>query len=280
MKSIVVTGASTGIGWGISKIFIEKGWRVFGSVRKQADAVRLQTEFGQNFTPLLFDVTDDEGVKKGFELVKSQLNGEALSGLVNNAGIAVSGPMIHVDLEELKWQFEVNVIGAVRVTQAFAPLLGAIEGFKGSAGKIINISSVAGEIAGPFLGSYAGSKFALEGISHSMRRELQKYGVQVVIVRPGFVSTPIWDKESATDQNKWEGNPYADAMIGYQKYMLKNGKRGLKPEDLGNKVWQIMDSKKPKLIYPVVKNYLKEWLIPSSMPVRWLDNYIKKGFGW
>jgi len=280
MKNILVTGASTGIGWGIAKIFIKKGWRVFGSVRKQADADRLQAELGENFTSLLFDVTDGEAVNNALQQLKTLLGDNQLHALVNNAGIAVSGPMLHVNLEELKWQFEVNVIGAVRVTQAFAPLLGAAEDFTGSPGKIINISSVAGEIAGPFLGSYAGSKFALEGISHSMRRELQKYGVQVVIVRPGYVSTPIWDKESATDQDKWKGNPFEKAMVGYQKYMLKNGKRGLTPQDLGNKVWQITNAKKPKLVYPVVKNYIKEWLIPSTIPARWLDGFIKKQFGW
>src|SRR5512146_788683 len=122
MKSVVVTGASTGIGWGCAKVLLSRGFRVFGSVRKDADAKRLKSEFGANFTPLLFDVTDAAAVKQGAERASAALGGETLAGLVNNAGIAVAGPLLYLDVDEFRNQLEVNLTGQLIVTQAFAPL--------------------------------------------------------------------------------------------------------------------------------------------------------------
>ncbi|HLY05391.1 MAG TPA: SDR family NAD(P)-dependent oxidoreductase, partial [Rhizomicrobium sp.] len=180
MKSVVVTGASTGIGWGCTKVLVQKGFRVFGSVRKQADAGRLSREFGAGFAPLLFDVTDSAAIRTAADQVRSALGGEALAGLVNNAGIAVAGPLLYIDPDELRRQLEVNVVGQVLVTQAFAPLLAA-EG-KDKAGRIVMISSVGGRNASPFMGPYNASKFALEGLSESLRRELMLLGVDVIVV--------------------------------------------------------------------------------------------------
>jgi len=125
MKSVVVTGSSTGIGWGIAKVLVAKGFRVFGSVRKAEDGERLKEEFGANFMPLTFDVTDAQAVARGAEQVSAALGGETLSGLVNNAGIAVAGPLLYLKLDEFRQQIEVNLTGQLVVTQAFAPLLGA-----------------------------------------------------------------------------------------------------------------------------------------------------------
>jgi NAD(P)-dependent dehydrogenase (short-subunit alcohol dehydrogenase family) len=125
MKSVVVTGASTGIGWGCAKVLVQRGFHVFGSVRKEADAERLKTEFGERFTPLLFDVTDGGAVNRGADQVAAALGSATLAGLVNNAGIAVAGPLLYLDVDELRHQLEVNVTGQLTVTQAFAPLLGA-----------------------------------------------------------------------------------------------------------------------------------------------------------
>jgi NAD(P)-dependent dehydrogenase (short-subunit alcohol dehydrogenase family) len=124
MRSVVVTGASTGIGWGTVKVLIGSGFRVFGSVRKDADANRLSSEFGPRFVPLLFDVTDQAAINAGAARVEAMLAGETLFGLVNNAGIAVPGPLLYLTLDEVRRQLEVNVIGQLAVTQSFAPLLG------------------------------------------------------------------------------------------------------------------------------------------------------------
>src|SRR5512140_191283 len=145
MQSVVITGASTGIGWAAAKLLLGRGFRVFGSVRKQADADRLKAEFGAGFTPLLFDVTDEAAVLAAAREVRAALNGETLTGLVNNAGIAVAGPVLELSADEFRRQMDVNVIGPVIVTQAFAPLLGSDPTLKGPKGRIVMISSVAGK---------------------------------------------------------------------------------------------------------------------------------------
>src|ERR1700679_3236501 len=151
MKSVVVTGSSTGIGWGAAKVLIEHGFRVFGSVRKEADGARLKKEFGDSFVPLLFDVTATAAVNAAAEQVAAALGGETLAGLVNNAGIAIAGPLLYLKIDELRHQLEVNVIGQLIVTQAFAPLLGADTTRKGEPGRIVMISSVGGKNANPFM---------------------------------------------------------------------------------------------------------------------------------
>src|ERR1700678_3780224 len=149
-RSVVVTGSSTGIGWGITKILIKKGIRVFGRVRKQADADRLQAEFGTNFVPLMFDVTDSRAVIEAAKKTSEMLDGWPLLGLVNNAGIAVSGPLLYLDVDEFRHQLEVNITGQLIATQAFAPLLMAQKTQKSGPGRIVMISSVGGKNATPF----------------------------------------------------------------------------------------------------------------------------------
>src|SRR4030081_1098321 len=131
MQSVVITGASTGIGWATAKLLLDRGFRVFGSVRKQADADRLKSEFGANFTPLLFDVTDEAAVLAAAREVRSALNGETLAGLVNNAGIGVAGAVLEISADAFRRQMEVNVIGPIISTQAFGPLLGSDPSLQG-----------------------------------------------------------------------------------------------------------------------------------------------------
>ena len=176
MQSVVVTGVSTGIGWGCVKVLVASGFRVFGSVRKQADAERLTKEFGANFTPLIFDVTDEAAVAAGAKQVEAALAGETLSGLVNNAGVAVPGPLLNLKIEDFERQIAINLAGPLIVTQAFAPLLGVDRSRKGAPGRIVMISSVGGKNAWPFNGAYSASKFGLEGMSESLRRELMIFG--------------------------------------------------------------------------------------------------------
>src|SRR5207245_2882615 len=141
----VITGASTGIGWATAKLLLDRGFRVFGSVRKQADAARLKGEFGANFTPLMFDVTNEAAVLLAAREVRAALGGETLSGLVNNAGVAVAGPVLELAADEFRRQLELNVIGPIITTQAFGPLLGSDPSLKGPKGRIVMVSSVAGK---------------------------------------------------------------------------------------------------------------------------------------
>ena len=194
MQSVVITGASTGIGFAAAKLLLARGFRVFGSVRKQADADRLKSEFGANFIPLVFDVTDEAAVFAAAREVRAALEGQTLAGLVNNAGIAVAGPLLEISSDQFRKQMEVNVIGPVIATQAFGPLLGSDPSLKGPKGRIVMISSVAGRNGNPLTAAYSASKHAIEGLSESLRRELMLFGIDVIIVAPGAVKTPIWGK--------------------------------------------------------------------------------------
>ena len=193
-RAVVITGASTGIGEACVRLLVERDFLVFGSVRTAADAERLKAQFGENYAPLFFDVTDGDAVARAAVAVEDRLQGGTLAGLVNNAGMAVAGPLLHVPVEELRRQLEVNVIGQIRVTQAFAPLLGARASQGEPPGRIVNMSSVAGRMVGPLMGPYSASKFALEAMSDALRRELAVYGIAVVVIEPGMIATPIWDK--------------------------------------------------------------------------------------
>lgn len=270
-KSVVVTGSSTGIGWGITKVLIKKGIRVFGSVRKQADADRLQGEFGTNFVPLMFDVTDSHAVVEGAKKAATMLDGQPLLGLVNNAGIAVAGPLLYLDIDEFRHQLEVNVTGQLIVTQAFAPLLTSEHG--APAGRIVMISSVGGKNASPFVGPYSASKFALEGFSESLRRELLLLGIDVIVVAPGAVATPIWDKAEQVDVSRYANTPYAAPLAAIRNYMLVSGRKGLKPEKLGQAVLKALTTSNPKTRYVVTPEPLQNFLV-NTLPKRMVDRMI------
>ena len=280
MQSVVVTGVSTGIGWGITKILIQNGYRVFGSVRKTQDAERLQAEFGQTFVPLIFDVTDEEKVHAAARQVRDQLNGETLFGLVNNAGVAVPAPLAHMPIDEFRTQMEINLTGQLIVTQAFLPLLGMDRSLKGKPGRLINMSSTSGKRGAPFVGAYVTSKHALEGMSETLRIELMLYGIDVIIIGPGAVATPIWDKGEQVDLTKYQHTEYVEAARKFQKYMVEDGRKGLPSEKIGEVVLHALTTSKPRVRYPVVPNMLKNWIIPMLLPKRYVDKLIAKGLGF
>jgi NAD(P)-dependent dehydrogenase (short-subunit alcohol dehydrogenase family) len=276
MQSIVVTGVSTGIGWGTAKVLIEKGCHVYGSVRKIEDANRLSAVWGDAFTPLLFDVTDECAVRKAADLVAEGLQGETLFGLVNNAGIAVAGPLIYQPIAEFRHQLEVNLEGPLIVTQMFVDLLKASAG---GPGRIVNISSVGGKIAGPFLGAYHASKFGLEGLSDCLRREMMIHGIDVVIVEPGSVATPIWDKAEQLDTTPFEKTEYAKALEKFRSYMIENGRKGFSAERLGETVWQALTAPHPRVRYAAVPSALTSWFLPRLLPSRWIDAVLARNLG-
>jgi NAD(P)-dependent dehydrogenase (short-subunit alcohol dehydrogenase family) len=278
MKSVVVTGASTGIGHGCVKILIAKGFRVFGSVRKQADADRLQAEFGPSFTPLIFDVTDQEAVKRGAAAVETTLDGETLFGLVNNAGIAVAGPLLYLGLDELRHQLEVNLISQLGVTQAFAPLLGADTSRKGAPGRIVMMSSIGGKNAFPFMGPYAASKFGLEGLGESLRRELMLFGIDVIMIRPGAVATPIWDKADEIDVNRFANTPYLEPLKKIKDVMIQRGHAGYPPERIGRAVLKALTTARPKVSYTENPEKLQGAAV-AILPKRVLDRAVAGQLG-
>ncbi len=276
-RSVVVTGASTGIGHACVKALTASGIHVFGSVRKQADADRLAQEFGANFTPLLFDVTDEAAVAAGARKVEVALDGGTLFGLVNNAGIAVPGPLLYLKVDDFRHQLSINLTGQLIVTQAFAPLLGADQARKGAPGRIVMISSIGGKNALPFVGPYATSKFGLEGFSESLRRELLVFGIDVVIVAPGAVATPIWDK-SDVDVTPYANTPYAPALDKMKDFMIANGRKGLPAERIGETVRTALTTANPKVRYTVAPNPFQVFLT-RVLPRRTVDKMIAGRIG-
>lgn len=278
-KSVVITGASTGIGWGTSKVLLSRGFQVFGTVRKPSDADRLQKEFGSHFRPLLMDVTDAIAVDRAAAEVADRLANTRLTGLVNNAGIAVPGPLLHLSIEDYGRQIEVNLIAPLRVTQAFAGLLGTDRIRSGPPGRIVNISSVGGKIGAPFIGAYAASKHGLEGMSESLRRELMLYGIDVILIGPGAVATPMWDKAEAVDVSEFQQTDYAAILDRFSKYFIAQGRKGLPPERIGEVVYAALTTPKPKVRYAVVPQRFQNWILPNLLPRRVVDRFIAKQLG-
>jgi NAD(P)-dependent dehydrogenase (short-subunit alcohol dehydrogenase family) len=273
MKSVVITGVSSGIGLGAARVLVSEGYRVFGSVRRQADADRLRQELGERFVALLFDVTDADAVKAGAEQVRAALGGEPLFGLVNNAGVAVAGPVLELPLDELRRQLEVNLVGVVACLQAFAPMLWQGVPASEKPGRIVNITSVGGKTALPFLSPYVASKFALEGVSESLRREMRLFGVEVIVIAPGFVSTEMTVKGAETDLTPYDGTPYAAALARVRAFMTPGEGAALTPERLGRAILHALTTPRPAVRYTVAPNPLQTFLI-EHLPKRMIDGMI------
>jgi NAD(P)-dependent dehydrogenase (short-subunit alcohol dehydrogenase family) len=278
MRSVVVTGASTGIGWATAKLLLARGFRVFGSVRKVQDAQRLSSEFGTNFTPLLFDVTDEAKVRAAASEVRVALNGETLAGLVNNAGIAVAGPLLELTTDEFRRQMDVNVIGPVIATQAFGPLLGADTSLRGPKGRIAMVSSVAGKNGNPLLSPYSTSKHAIEGLSESLRREFTLFGIDVIIIAPGAVKTPIWGKADEIDISTYKNSPFFSALQGVRKFMAQLSETGLPAERIAEVIFTALTTASPKVRYQITPDPMRH-LIVSVLPKRTVDKIIAKRLG-
>jgi NAD(P)-dependent dehydrogenase (short-subunit alcohol dehydrogenase family) len=278
MKSVVITGASTGIGWATAKWLLDRGFRVFGSVRKQADADRLKGAFGANFTPLIFDVTDEPAVLAAAREVRDALNGETLAGLVNNAGIAVAGPVLELAADEFRRQMEVNVIGPIIATQAFGPLLGSDPQLRGPKGRIVMISSVSGKTGAPMTSAYAASRHAIEGLSESLRRELMLFGIDVIIIAPGAVKTPIWSKADDVDISAYNNSPFFPALERIRKYMRQLGDTGLPAEKIAEAIAEALTSAHPKVRYQLTPDPMRH-LVTAVLPKRRVDKIIAKRLG-
>ena len=279
MKKIVVTGVSTGIGYSSAKILCRSGYFVYGSVRKQEDADRLSAKLGDHFQPLIFDVTDPKAILESAERVQSDLKpGECITGLVNNAGIALGGPVTLIDTKVFRKQFEVNFFGLIDMTKACLPLLGASKG-SNNQGKIINISSVSGKRSHPFLAPYTASKFAVEAFSDSLRRELMIYGVDVILIEPGPIKTAIWDKAPDPENNQFIGSDYEPSLGKFYKLFIEMGKKGLDADIIGKRVKSIMQDPSPRVRHVITPNRLLNYTLPGILPSRMFDKLVGKSLG-
>jgi NAD(P)-dependent dehydrogenase (short-subunit alcohol dehydrogenase family) len=279
-KDVVVTGVSTGIGWGTTKVLVWKGFRVFGSVRKQADADRLLRDFGKGFVPLMMDITDADAVHQAAQKVGSMIGDRNLVGLVNNAGIVVSGPLLYLRPSDYRRQLDVNMIAPLVVIQAFAPLLGTDKKRQGPTGRIVNITSSGAKVPIPLLGAYSASKSGLEGMSDVLRLELTLFGIDLVMIEPGFVNTTMYDKGEKEDLSEFKPTEYWGAVQKFQKFIVAEGRKGFSPERLGEAVHLALSAAKPKARYAVIKQRFKNWTLPRLLPARMLDAVVAKQLGF
>lgn len=274
-KTVVITGASTGIGRACALYMDKLGWRVFAGVRKESDAASLRGEGPGRLTPLFLDVTDSKSVKEAARVVSNAVGPDGLSGLVNNAGIPYGGPVEYLDVDKVRAEFEVNFFGAITVTQTFLPLLRA------GKGRIVNISSISGLVSMPFVSSYSSAKFALEALSDSLRVELSPWDIQVSVVEPGAIATPIWGKAEEAVQDlirhgPQEGLDLYGGLIGPMQSRFKL--HGLPPDEVAKAVAHALTSRRPKTRYIVgaegkiylllkhLPDHLRDWLIRSQLP--------------
>ena len=274
---VVITGVSTGIGYNTAKYLVEKGFYVFGSVRKQSDADRIKANLGDQFTPLIFDVTDVEGLKIAVDQAKAIIGSAGLKALVNNAGTSIYGPLMHLSPEEFRQQLDINVIGAFCVTQAFLPLLGT-EKTKRSPGRVVNISSISGKVAMPFMGAYAASKYALEAMSDALRRELYLYGIDVILIEPGVTATPLLDK--VREQfNRYQGTDYASILEAHASKSGDRQESEFSVEVVSQTIHKAITSKSPKVRYSLPNKLISGWYLPRFFPARVVDRLIAKVLG-
>ena len=253
--SILVTGASTGIGEACALHFERLGWQVFAGVRRDEDGESLQakTTAKGRLHPVRVDVADAASVDRGMKEIGAALDGAGLTALVNNAGIAVGGPVEYLPLDDWRRQFEVNVIGQIAVTQAAMPLIRTA----GARGRIVFMGSIGGRLASPLIAPYAASKHAIEAIAESMRHELVETGIRVVVVEPGAVRTPIWDKGQSAADDIEAGMPdeakerYGAAVADLRKAMAFQARTGVDPEVVARVVEKAITSSRPAARYLV-----------------------------
>jgi NAD(P)-dependent dehydrogenase (short-subunit alcohol dehydrogenase family) len=275
MKYILITGVSSGIGHATVRFLIDKGYYIFGSVRKVGDKAKLESDFPRNFTCLRFDVTKKEEVLDTFNQVKTILNGNHLSGLVNNAGGSVGGPMNLLSDEKFRQQIEVNLFGVRNVTNVFLPLLGAYKGFKGQPGKVINNSSLAGVFNTPFNGAYCVSKHAVESLGEIYRRELMLYGIDVVSIQSGPIESQIWTKNIGIF-DEFADSDYAN-MLKKAETIMENAQKDALPAMVISKlIYKILNSRNPKTSYIVNKNKLLTTILVKYLPSRLVDRLLWK----
>ena len=273
-EAVLVTGAAKGIGRACA-LRLARTFRVYAGVRSPADGAALVAEAGANVSPVVFDVTDQQALHAAAEFITADLSGALLRGIVNNAGIAVAGPIEFVPIAELRRQFEVNVLGPIAVAQAMLPLL------RKSHGRIVNIGSIAGRSAMPMTGPYSASKFALEALSDSLRVELLPAGVDVIVIEPGMIATPIWQTsvkaaDKVIDQLPPEADEYYGRIIrAVRERALGGDVHGLPPDVVARVVEDALTARKPKTRY-VIGRDARVRLVLQMLPDRWRDRLIAR----
>jgi NAD(P)-dependent dehydrogenase (short-subunit alcohol dehydrogenase family) len=277
-RAFLVTGASSGIGRATALLLDRNGFQVFACVRNSEHGEALRRQASERLTPILLDVTDPRSIAAAARSVSDTLGGRALAGLVNNAGVDIAGPLETSSVAEVRLQFEVNVIGLLAVTQAFLPSL------RQSRGRIVNIGSVLGRLAIPFMGAYSASKFALEGLTDALRIELRLWGIYVSLIEPGPVATPLWSKThllAGMNEGRVDaaGKLYATANAAAHAAFTKFGQSGISPDKVAAKIFEALTARNPKPRYLVGRDAKALSLLAALVPDRIRDTMLIKQFG-
>jgi NAD(P)-dependent dehydrogenase (short-subunit alcohol dehydrogenase family) len=279
LRSCLITGASTGIGEACARRLDAAGWRVFAGVRRDDDAARLRSQLSERSQPVIVDVTDSASIARAVADIASVLHDDGLAGLVNNAGIAVSGPLEFLPLEEFRRQLDVNVSGQLAVTQACLSLL------RRSRGRIVFMGSIAGRVALPMLGPYSASKHALEALADALRLELQPWGMHVAILEPGSIATPIWKKgEDAATRASARFPPaaeqlYRGAFQAIRKAAADAARRGIAPDKVAIVVEHALTSPAPRTRYLVGSDAKLRARLSALVPDRLRDRLFTRALG-
>jgi NAD(P)-dependent dehydrogenase (short-subunit alcohol dehydrogenase family) len=264
-SNVLITGVTSGTGLGLTKKFLDQGYQVFGSVRSAEKAEELQPELGKNFIPLVFDICKPEEISAAAEELKTRLGEGSLSAIINNAGSARIGPLLYVSLDELRAHLEVLVVGHLAVIQSFYRfLIPQVPDY--STGKIINISSVSGEGHNYMFGCYATGKHALEGLSKTLRKELEIFGIKVIVVAPGNISTSLWGKQTEKIINEYAATEYFPSLRqSITKINSTVVETAMTIEDFSEAFFGIYTEKEPADRYTIVKTRRKK--IPFSKEI-------------
>lgn len=274
--AVVITGASSGIGRATALRLARSGFRVYAGVRSDPDAESLRSEGLAGLAPLHLDVTDADALAAAADRVGSEVGERGLAGLVNNAGIGVGGPLEYIDLGDLRRQLEVNVVGPVAVTQAFLPLL------RRGGGRVVMVGSISGRLAAPFAGPYAASKFALEALCDSLRVELAPWGLQVSLVEPGDIDTPIWDKtqryaDEAEARLPAEGRErYGEAIAHVRERLRESARNASPPSRCAEAIEHALTARRPRTRYLVGGDAVAQAWLARLLPDRLRDRLITR----
>jgi NAD(P)-dependent dehydrogenase (short-subunit alcohol dehydrogenase family) len=275
MRSVLITGASTGIGEACAVRFDRAGYRVFAGVRRDADDARLRAQASPRLSTVHIDVTDAVSIASAQAEVDRALEGAGLDALVNNAGVAVAGPLELLPLDALRRQLEINVVGQVAVTQAF------LSAIRQSTGRLIFMGSISGRMATPFLAPYCASKFALEAIVDALRVELAPWRIHVALIEPGSIATPIWKKSEASAEalrrtfRAVAGADYSAALSAMREVAAATGERGEPASLVADAVLHAADSRSPKTRYVVGRDARMQALV-RILPDRLRDRILAK----
>jgi NAD(P)-dependent dehydrogenase (short-subunit alcohol dehydrogenase family) len=278
MSSIVVTGCSSGFGLVTVQRFLQEGWRVVATVRKDADRRSLVEEArgigaADRLTVVQADITRAADVAMIRDAVAA--DAPSLTALVNNAGTAFPAPIELLPIDDLRAQFEINVIAHVAVTQALLPFLRAARG------TIINISSISGRIASPGIGAYSASKFALEALSDALRVELAPFGIRVVIIEPGSSPTQIWGTSRAhAERRQIDAGPYAPLAAAMRQRADEAAGTGFPPELVADTVWRIVSTPTPRTRYAIPGSIRRAIFLRRFLSDRFVDARIRRALGW